>query len=221
MAKALTVILLLAATAAFAAAHPGLGKGGFGNIQISGDANATADASKQITISKDGGQDLSKCDCKDDCKTETRKVCKEEPKETEVCKDEEVSEEVVVCENKCFKADKVITIGHGGKGRRLLSANSLNTVPHMGFGKGAGISGNKTEESGAKQQEICREICKPQTKKSTEKKCKKETSVELVDCKDEVVSKRCVKNCACGEKTITISKTPDFGAIIGHFGKGK
>lgn len=102
-----------------------------------------------------------------------------------------------------------------------MSANSLNTVPHMGFGKGAGISGNKTEESGAKQQEICREICKPQTKKSMEKKCKKEKSVELVDCKEEVVSKRCVKNCVCGEKTITISKTPDFGAIIGHFGKGK
>jgi hypothetical protein len=55
-------------------AHPGLGKGGFGNIQISGDANATADANKQITISKDKEQDLSKCDCKDDCKTDTRKV---------------------------------------------------------------------------------------------------------------------------------------------------
>jgi hypothetical protein len=97
-----------------------------------------------------------------------------------------------------------------------LSANSLNTVPHMGFGKGA-----KTEDSGAKQQEICRDICKPQTKKSTEKKCKKEKSVELVDCKEEVVSKRCVKNCVCGEKTITISKTPDFGAIVKSFGKGK
>jgi hypothetical protein len=47
-------------------------------------------------------------------------VCKEQPKEKEVCKDEEVSEEVVVCEKKCFKADKVITIGHGGKGESPL-----------------------------------------------------------------------------------------------------
>lgn len=51
---------------AFSTAHPGLGKGFAGVV--------TADASKTITISKDGGYDLSNCQCKDDCKSETVKV---------------------------------------------------------------------------------------------------------------------------------------------------
>lgn len=43
----------------------------------------------------------------------TPQKCKEVTKEVEVCKDEEGEEDVVVCETKCFKADKVISIGKG------------------------------------------------------------------------------------------------------------
>jgi len=227
MAKAITVVLLLAATAAFAAAHPGFGKGGNFAVNMdgnstayTGDGNATADASKTITINKGGAQDLSNCQCKDDCKVDTRKVCKESPKEVEVCKDEEV-EEVVVCATKCFKADKIISVG---KGRRLLSANSAHGLPHIvakavlahalkGQADVNATAGNGTESAGGEKQEICREICKPGKKLTTEKKCKKTPEKEYYDCKDEVTSSRCVKKCICGEKTITIGHAPDIHGI--------
>lgn len=100
----------------------------------------------------------------------------------------------------------------------LAKAALIGSLSHHG-------DANATAHAGGQQQEICREICKPQTKKGKEKVCKKEKKTDLVDCKEEVTSQKCVKNCICGEKTITIAHTPDVGAIaaaiVGSHGKGK
>jgi len=245
MAKALTIFMLLAATAAFAAAHPGLGKGAAGAVSITtvnttaapvaaADTGAAAIAlplhPKFAKFHQQEAQtDLSNCQCKDDCQETKRKVCKSREVEKEVCKDEEEEEEVVECVTKCFKADKIISVG---KGRRLLSANSAMGLPHLAakavlahaaLSQGQG-SVNATQAAPAQQQEICREMCKPGTKTTKSKKCKKIPEKEYYDCKDEVTASRCVKRCICGEKTITIGKSPDVTAIaaalVGAHGKG-
>lgn len=97
-------------TASSSTAHPGMGKGF--NMAINTTAVPESNATKTIGFHH-GGQDLSKCDCKEECTDNTRKVCKEKEKKEEVCKEEKGEEDIVVCENKCFKADKVISIGKG------------------------------------------------------------------------------------------------------------
>lgn len=109
-------------------AHPGLGKGFLGNVAVSG--NGTADSGAAAAGNGTTGAttialthpkfakhsehtDLSNCQCKDDCQEEKRKVCKSREVAKEVCKEEEEEEDVVECETKCFKADKVISIGKG------------------------------------------------------------------------------------------------------------
>lgn len=78
-------MLLVAATAAFAAAHPGLGKGGIINITGGGGGNGTAHgfASKvisgpEITVTQDGASEAggkgSSCKCKTDCQDVEKKV---------------------------------------------------------------------------------------------------------------------------------------------------
>lgn len=153
MAKALTVVLLLAATAAFAAAHPSMGKGGIINI-MGGGGNGTAEGTAtkvfkgpEITVSQgasEAGGKGSSCKCKTDCQDVEKKACREVEVEKEVCKDEDETIEEVICVQRCFKADKVITIG---KGRRLLTANTINTMPHMvqGIAKAAIVGGNSTD----------------------------------------------------------------------------
>lgn len=107
-------------------AHPGLGKGFLGNVAVSSGngtdsgaaaaGNGTGAATIALTHPKFGKSaetDLSNCQCKDDCQEEKRKVCKSREVAKEVCKEEEEEEEVVECETKCFKADKVISIGKG------------------------------------------------------------------------------------------------------------
>jgi len=235
MAKALTIVMLLAATAAFAAAHPGLGKGFLGNVAVSGNGTdsgaaaagnettgATTIALTHPKFAHHGQTDLSNCQCKDDCQEEKRKVCKSREVAKEVCKEEEEEEDVVECETKCFKADKVISIG---KGRRLLSANSAHTLPKIAMAKAVlahavlsqqgsvNATGNSTESAGGEKQEICREICKPGKKVTKANKCKKVPEKEYYDCKEEVTSSRCVKKCICGEKTITVGHAPDIHGI--------
>lgn len=235
MAKALTIVLLFAAAAFVAASGDNAtdativaskDKGGFDvTVDVASiHKQVTAslsDLHKQIMEGEKLGKDLSNCTCKEDCKEDKQKFCKVTVVPKEVCEEVEGEEDVIVCDTKCFKADKVVTINvptvdlsHLG-GRRLLEAASKGPIG-LSITKGKSGNGTDVTDAAAKKgngTEICREICKPDKKPTTKEECK-EVEDKKFDCEEKVVKKTCLTKCKCGDKEVTVKTVPDITASL-------